>query len=95
MSKYIDADKLIDKFVSRLSLKSVLYLLPEEQVLVKVIDEMEPADVVEVVRCKDCMHWREDKFARKTQSYIPFCTLNATYTEPDHFCAYGEKVSDG
>lgn len=44
------------------------------------------ADLVEVVRCKDCKKYRE-----------PFCMRNdskngyLTVVPPDHFCSYGER----
>lgn len=50
----------------------------------QVIDELEPADVVPVVRCKDCKlcdcnTWWCDR------GYI------ATKVKPDDFCSYGER----
>lgn len=42
------------------------------------------ADVVEVVRCKDCKYQGND-------DECPLLSL-AAYTEPDDFCSYGKKV---
>ena len=42
------------------------------------------ADVVEVVRCKDCKYQGND-------DECPLLSLTA-YTEPDDFCSYGKKV---
>lgn len=42
------------------------------------------ADVVEVVRCKDCKYQGNDY-------ECPLLSL-AAYTEPDDFCSYGKKV---
>lgn len=48
------------------------------------------ADVVEVVRCKDCKHFYLDER----------CTLLGDFPEepqmePDDFCSYGEKKTEG
>lgn len=45
----------------------------------------------EIVRCKDCKHWREHKYAKETKRYIPFCGLNAIYTKSDDFCSRAER----
>lgn len=42
------------------------------------------ADVVEVVRCKNCKYQGND-------DECPLLSL-AAYTEPDDFCSYGKKV---
>lgn len=45
------------------------------------------ADVVEVVRCKDCKHW-----ARIKKDYIfASCDLDALVRLEDFYCAYGKK----
>ena len=52
------------------------------------IAEQAPAvDAVEVVRCKDCKHW-----APEPMGDVPMCYRGGRWTEPDHFCAYGEKM---
>lgn len=48
-------------------------------------------DAVEVVRCKDCKHYREDSF---------WCDMNSRDRNewfnwyPDDFCSYGERRTD-
>lgn len=42
------------------------------------------ADVVEVVRCKDCKYQGNDDECHLLSL--------AAYTEPDDFCSYGKKV---
>ena len=47
------------------------------------IDEMPSADVVEVVRCKDCRHYIK-----------PYCSrfmVGLTPADDDAFCAWGER----
>ena len=43
------------------------------------------ADVVEVVRCKDCV------FCVKTQGACIWCRLNDCGFDKDGFCSYGER----
>ena len=50
------------------------------------------ADVVEVVRCKDCMHARKRNYApAKCQWY---CSLSTNYHNGNFFCASGEPRMD-
>lgn len=47
------------------------------------IESLEPADVVQVVRCRDCKYWR---------SYWGRCYKHDEYgMASDDFCSYGEK----
>ena len=48
---------------------------------------MKSADIVEVVRCKDCEYWRQDGLFRLGT----FCELTSTDCEADHYCGWGEK----
>ena len=80
MSRYIDADALKEKFTSK-------WILDR-------IDQHPTADVVEVVRCKDCMfnHWHETPNGEKYH----ICNLNqlAFSEHADFYCAYGERRED-
>lgn len=50
------------------------------------------ADVVEVVRCKDCKHYKTRSQSAKWKPKAPCCTRAANiFTKPDDFCSYGEK----
>ena len=53
---------------------------------VQVLKDIPAADVVEVVRCKDCKNYGDEHFC-------PLLSL-ADYTDPDDFCSYGEKRDD-
>ena len=55
------------------------------------IDEMPAADVIEVVRCKDCKYLTADTLDQKA---VYFCTQNAfakRRVRLDDFCSYGER----
>lgn len=51
------------------------------------------ADVVEVVRCKDCKHWDTSDIHSTQFPDNRRCrgTLGKIYTEPNFYCAYGER----
>lgn len=56
------------------------------------IDDAPTADVVEVTRCKDCMHTEIDKYApAECQNR---CKLSQQYHEPTFFCKCGEPRTD-
>lgn len=60
MSKYINAETLIEM----LNAKADIALGTPKAVfgnVIKMIDLLPPADVVEVVRCKDCKFWDDDE----------------------------------
>lgn len=57
---------------------------------INTIKRMESADVVKVVRCKDCSFWHGN-----TQYCGKFSIPNwAQRTPPDGFCAFGERKDD-
>lgn len=50
----------------------------------------EPVDAVEVVRCKDCKHWKSDDDIGHCEN--PDGLDN--YARPDDFCSYGERRAE-
>ena len=48
------------------------------------MDDIPTADVVEVVRCKDCKHWQDGGFSS-------YCICDG-FTHSDDFCSYGERA---
>lgn len=57
---------------------------------IRVLNAVPAADVVEVVRCKNCLSWKKD-------SYGGVCDRYGVRLDGDWFCAGGEKkeVQDG
>lgn len=54
------------------------------------IKSIEPADVVPVVRCKDCKHFYfADNRIPQEQRYV--CEISGEIWKPDSFCSYGER----
>lgn len=74
MSRYIDADKL-QRHGNR---GGVVYW--------RDIEAQPTADVVEVVRCKDCKYHAE--FSSKCNK------LNLTPMWPNDYCSYGERAEE-
>ena len=54
------------------------------------LEGLPAADVVEVVRCKDCEHWHE--WENGTGSCDRSGSVFWTGTDADDFCSYGERA---
>jgi len=91
MSRYINADLLMDKLNSDDTLKYARKLIK------LYVEEQPTADVVEVVRCKDCKYWHElfnygncDVHTNEVGDIT--CV---SMTDLNDFCCYGEKKERG
>ena len=75
MSRYIDREDL---------LKNLKQFAPEHltPLIVMLIEKQPTADVVEVVRCKDCTEWDKDEYE---------CSHWYGFREDD-YCSYGERM---
>lgn len=83
MDKYISTDALIEELKRR-------DFLP---VIVKqAIDAVPAADVVPVVRCKDCNHLLRDLSARKYHTCMRFRLPQRVNL--DDFCSHGERSNN-
>jgi hypothetical protein len=87
MSKYINAETLIEM----LNAKADMALGTPKAVfgnVIKMIDLLPPADVVTVVRCKDCKHLMfSDMYGECSQAHMGI-------VRPDDFCSYGERKDE-
>lgn len=93
MSRLIDADKMILRYQSHPNRHSKTYLssISYEDVIDAVIYDLEQeptVDAVPVVRCKDCK-WYNTTASEKCVAYDAFWA-----TEPDDYCAWGERRED-
>lgn len=58
-------------------------------------DAIPSVDAVEVVRCRDCRHYKELGICSIHSSEPdPYHTGNDVYMEADAFCSYGERRND-
>lgn len=90
MARYIDADMLIKKIFPIGLVDDGKYNINAKAVKVA-IDNAPTADVVEVVRCKDCVHCQEYMNFRM-EKYLG-CNGNRDIYKvtPTHFCSYGKR----
>lgn len=90
MSRYIDADK----FAERIKASPAFSIMGQDgyflqEVVLDLLDKRSTADVVEVVRCKDCSYCRYVDGAG-----IYRCDRRGYYSEevnPNDYCSYGER----
>ena len=76
-----DADSILERFIKRVTPK----LLRD---VINYINKQPTVDAVEVVRCKDCKMYVENR-----EAFVTYCHrgLNDIYAKPDDFCSYGER----
>ena len=90
MPRYIDADKLV-AWCNR-SMQAQSTTTGKEYVnafLTAVLSCSPTADVVEVVRCKDCKHYGGVTYGFVCHKYSGDETK--VCTNKDHYCSYGER----
>ena len=93
MSRYIDANKLIERLRHNPD-----FLTAPKHSKDGIIDEIvyQPtADVVEVVRCKDCkycFHYGRPNYERYECEYYGTSDEVVDYVEPMHYCSYGKRI---
>ena len=90
MSRYIDREDL---------LKNLKRFAPEHltPLIVSLIEKQPTADVVEVVRCKDCKRCYEKRTKRNNQ-LMRFCMRmdgNEYQVNANDFCSYGTPKERG
>lgn len=61
------------------------------------IDDAPTVDAAEVVRCRDCKHYKPQKKSAHWENRANYCNRVVTIkVRPDDFCSYGErKDGDG
>ena len=87
MSRYIDVDKLLDD----IECIDIIDCTDIDDIFIQVektIDEQPTADVVEVVRCKDCNYFCKSTVNKKGFLICPASGMEITDND---FCSYGVK----
>lgn len=92
MKKYIDADALIKKIFPYDVVDPKCYSINAKAVYEE-IKRSPSADVVEVVRCKDCKHYKTPECAM----WLECCTCGGQWDwcNPNDYCSYGERSENG
>lgn len=93
MRKYIDADELKKVFRDTEDAEYTRWTLSG---VIGEIDDIEAADVAEVVRCKDCIMYKRDKELAEANYCDPnvYCGLLRTEMTEDGFCSYGRRKDE-
>jgi hypothetical protein len=94
MGRHIDVDELVDRLKKKILLNfdciEVIYV----EDLKSVINNMPIADVVEVVRCKDCKYQDDcDRQVEHTKRDYILEKYITTYEHVD-YCSYGERKTN-
>ena len=79
--RHIDADELIEFFDSYPD-----HIEFDVEDIKSIINEQDTADVAEIVRCKDCIYWRDTDHTCKHSFTSPRCA--------NDYCSYGKKRDD-
>ena len=83
MEKYINVETFKKKLIDEKSFFPAI--------VARALEEMPTADVVEVIRCKDCEYYENGK------DYAPYCNNVMNLFEemkPTDYCSYGERRED-
>lgn len=59
-----------------------------------VLNAIDFAQTVEVVRCKDCEHWDTDWCPSTIKGVEHWCGMIDLVTGPDFFCGHGERKKE-
>lgn len=100
--RYIDAEEFLEGFC--------IYAIGQDKHFIKavetVLEDTPTADVVEVVRCKDCKHFMEytEEYRRNVEGADGDCYLRIVCSNSlneqlnavkcDDFCSYGKRKGD-
>ena len=91
MARYIDAEEVLEAMNEVEERLENCMCIPSYATAKQLVREFPTADVVEVVRCKDCMYSKESDEIFGIVDYK--CSkLNTTCLSANDFCSYGKKV---
>ena len=78
-------------YIKRLDVMNILHGGTFWTGLAKEIQNLPSADVVEVVRCKDCKHWNRERAKRAKIQFMGYCERFCGYCNKTDFCAWAER----
>lgn len=92
MAEYIGKQALLKKMYASHSVPLLISQMTDEDIMFKtmvsIVEEQPTADVVEVVRCGQCKHCKQNSYTKK---YVCTKTPNANVVKSEHYCGYGER----
>lgn len=81
------------------AVKDCSYSLDEDELIevngfsaIDSINNLPTADVVEVIRCKDCEYWTGKN--PDSNKGVGYCKCNDEYFNDDDYCSYGERKTN-
>ena len=90
MSDYIKREDVLRAFNGSCNTADADDILRHLHKSIKIIESLPFADVVEVVRCKDCKHMHESLL--NGSPFETFCDVFPAYIHKDDYCSYGERA---
>lgn len=91
MKEYIEREALIKKIFPIGVIDDGRCAIPAKAVKIA-IDNAPAADMVEVVRCKDCTWWEARCYGSTVgKCQNPINGLASEYTDDEDYCSYGER----
>lgn len=94
MARLIGADRLIEALPIVTEDKQISLYGAVADFMV-MISEMPTIDAVEVVRCRDCIHWDSETGWCNNHSASDDHDMDWNIYNDDDFCSYGERRNDG
>lgn len=106
MSRYIDADEVLEQIRKKLDIKSLSYLLEAER---QIVNAIQSAPSIDIAFCKECKHRpiKEDADGEnygfnlieptKDDDRCPCLVDDGWFSwmpEDDFYCGYGERGSE-
>lgn len=94
MSRYIDADALIEEF-EWLKEQSSEWRRVEIDEIIERINNQPTTDAVPVVRCKDCKYWICEAQTINGEKVVRCAVDDERWTGGNDFCSFGTKFVHG
>ena len=90
MGRMIDVDKL-----GLTDFEIVICSGDYKEALKMLIEKIENAPIVDVVRCKDCKWWYRNEACTVNAITVAECLYRGDVWESNEFCSDGERREDG
>lgn len=101
MAEYIEREALLKEMLDFHSIPVYIGHVSDEDIMfenmVEFVKEQPTADVVEVVRCKDCKYFEideEDELGECKCGNMAMSYCGVLYPQRNDFCRYGERKCD-
>lgn len=86
---YIDVDKFAEKICNFQAIDE-----NAANAMIWLLRTFPTADVVEVVRCKDCKHGQRNNYGQLKGHYICEYHQDGPLKHRDHYCGSGERIEE-